>query len=559
MPDQDRPAPVPVRTTAAGYALALTAAAAAAWMTHAIQPLIGGRYPFLVFPAALFSGLVAGTFPGLACVAAYTLAASWIFIAPRGSLAIVDARALVRLVIIAGTAALVAVVGGRLRLALRRERRLRESSQREIAARTRAEEAFREAHERLAAVQGLTAALSAARSSNEVATAVFRQGLPLVRARAGAVCFQSGEKLAVTFSDDARRDYGTSPLDAPLPTTETARTGRGVWLGSAAEIDGRYPHLAKVRERWGDRAWACTPLRLEGEPLGVLGLAFREEHAFDPSERAFIASLAQLCADAFARARRHDAEHAARARAEAAEETARRAATLQDQVLAVVGHDLRTPLASITMAVAMAKRRCPPDDRLSASLDRIARSGRRMNEIIRDLLDVARARQGIGITLTHRPISADEICEQAIAELQHVHPGRSVRLCASGELRLEGDRSRLLQAVSNLVGNALQHGARDAQVSVEATGDTEGIVIRVRNGGAPIADALLEEIFEPFRRGDGAGEASGSLGLGLFVVREIAHAHGGSVSVSSDTTGTTFELRIPRTPSAAELPAHLHG
>jgi len=532
-------------------------------MTHAIQPLIGGPYPFLVFPAALFSGLVAGTLPGLACVAAYALAASWIFTAPRGSFAIADARALVRIVIIAGTAALVAVVGGRLRMALRRERRLRESSQREIAARTRAEEAFREAHERLAAVQGLTAALSAARSSNEVATAVFRQGLPLVRARAGAVCFQSGEKLAVTFSDafseDARRDYGTTPLDAHLPTTEVVRTGRGVWLGSAAEIDGRYPHLAKARERWGDRAWACTPLRLEGEPLGVLGLAFCEERPFDPSERAFIASLAQLCADAFARARRHEAEHAARARAEAAEKAARRAATLQDQVLAVVGHDLRTPLASITMAVAMAKRRCPPDDRLSASLDRIARSGRRMNEIIRDLLDVARARQGIGITLTHRPISVNEICEQAIAELQHVHPGRSVRLCASGELRLEGDRSRLLQAVSNLVGNALQHGARDAQVSVEATGDTEGVVIRVRNGGAPIPDALLEEIFEPFRRGDGAGEAGGGVGLGLFVVREIARAHGGSVSVSSDATGTTFELRIPRAPSAAELPAHLHA
>jgi signal transduction histidine kinase len=383
-----------------------------------------------------------------------------------------------------------------------------------------------------------------------------------VRARAGAVCFQSGEKLAVTFSDefseDARRDYGTLPVDAPLPTTETVRTGRGVWLGSAAEIDRRFPHLAKVRERWGDRAWACTPLRLEGEPLGVLGLAFREERAFDPSERAFIASLAQLCADAFARARRHEAEHAARARAEAAEEAARRAATLQDQVLAVVGHDLRTPLSSITMAVAMARRRSPADDRLSASLDRIARSGRRMNEIIRDLLDVARARQGIGMALTRRPISAQDVCEQAIAELQHVHPGRAVGLSVSGDLRIEGDGSRLLQAVSNLVGNALQHGAHDAQVSVEAAGDPEGIVIRVRNGGAPIPDALLDEIFEPFRRGNGADDSSGSLGLGLFVVREIARAHGGSVSVSSDPTGTTFELRILRTCST-ELPANLHG
>jgi signal transduction histidine kinase len=284
----------------------------------------------------------------------------------------------------------------------------------------------------------------------------------------------------------------------------------------------------------------------------VLALSFREERAFEAVERAFVASIAQLCAQAFSRARRHEAEQEARRRAEAAEEAARRAAALQDQVLAVVGHDLRTPLSAIVMAAGVAQQRAAADEGLAAPLARISRSARRMNEIIRDLLDVARARQGIGLTLTHRPVSAGDICAQAVAELEQIHPDRLVRLSASGDLRLEADASRLLQAISNLVGNALQHGSPEREVAVHASGDADAITVRVRNGGSPIPAEALAELFEPFRRG-GNAEGSDSLGLGLFIVREIARAHGGAVTVASDEGGTTFELRLPRgsAPSAA--------
>jgi signal transduction histidine kinase len=170
-----------------------------------------------------------------------------------------------------------------------------------------------------------------------------------------------------------------------------------------------------------------------------------------------------------------------------------------------------------------------------------------MHEIIQDLLDLARARRGIGISVSRRPASAVDVCTQAVAELQQVHPERVIRLSASGDLKLEADPSRLLQAVSNLVGNALQHGAPDADVSVEAAEELDDVVIRVRNAGSPIPEALIEDIFEPFRRGEAPGEGTAGLGLGLFIVREIARAHGGSVSASSaEGAGTTFELRLPR-------------
>jgi signal transduction histidine kinase len=291
----------------------------------------------------------------------------------------------------------------------------------------------------------------------------------------------------------------------------------------------------------------------------VLSLFFGEERTFDAAERTFIASVAQLCAQAFSRARRYETEQQARVRAEAAEEAARRAAALQDRVLAVVGHDLRTPLAAALISVALAQQRAQGVEGLAAPLARIARSVRRMNEIIRDLLDVARARQGIGMTLARRAVSVDDLCAHAVAELEQIHPGRRIRLSASGDLRVQADHSRLLQAVSNLVGNALQHGAPGSEVAVQAVGEGDAISIRVRNEGPPIPADALGELFEPFRRGERAAAGDGSLGLGLFIVREIARAHGGTVSASSDESGTTFELRIPRSAPEHEARAGAPG
>jgi signal transduction histidine kinase len=536
---------------AAGWAGAVAVALAAVWVTHASVPILERPYFFAAFPAVVAAALAWGAGPGLACVAVYTVTAAWLFLEPTGELSNARPAAVYRLALFAAAAVLVAALSGRLRTALRRERALREEAEREVAARAGAEAALRQTTERLAAVQGLTAALSAARTTDEIAAAVFRGALPLLGARAGSICVRTGpDELALLhsegFAGDARRDYAVVPLSAPLPTADAARTGRAIWLGTAADIERAYPRLAEPRRRWGDAAWACVPMTAHGRTFGVLGLSYREERSFPDAERAFVASIAHVCAQAFARADLFDAERAARARAEAAEEEARRASAFQEQVLGVVGHDLRTPLSAILMATAAAQR-AAVDERQSSALERIARSAARMSVIIRDLLDVSRARQGLGMTVSRQPISVAETCAHAVAELEAVHPGRHIRVVSDGEPRADADPSRLLQAVSNLVANALQHGARDDEVVVEVAGTATDAVVRVHNSGAPIPPEVLPAIFDPFRRAADGASSEGSVGLGLFIVREIARAHGGDVTVeSTEDAGTTFTLSFPR-------------
>jgi signal transduction histidine kinase len=246
-------------------------------------------------------------------------------------------------------------------------------------------------------------------------------------------------------------------------------------------------------------------------------------------------------------------EREARLRAEAAEREARAGAELQEQLLGVLGHDLRNPLSSIRMsAAAIARRGDLPDPVVSATA-RIARSAERMTGMISDLLDVTRARRGLGVALERTAVRLDEVCRRAAEELQQVHPGRAIEVAVGGAAVVHGDPSRLGQVVSNLLSNALQHGAPGSAVRLEITGSAGEVSVSVHNAGTPIPEESLPHVFEPFRR---AGE-QGGLGLGLFIVREIVRAHGGSIEVRSDARdGTTFRAVLPR---AAEGLAALVG
>jgi signal transduction histidine kinase len=136
------------------------------------------------------------------------------------------------------------------------------------------------------------------------------------------------------------------------------------------------------------------------------------------------------------------------------------------------------------------------------------------------------------------------LVRRAVAELAAVHPTREIRLAVPEEVAVSADPDRLGQVLTNLVGNALQHSPPAARVSVEVEEDSGAVAIGVHNEGPPIEADLLPEIFEPFHRGHG-GEG-GSLGLGLFIVREVVRAHGGEVTVRSRAgEGTTFTVRLP--------------
>jgi two-component system, sensor histidine kinase and response regulator len=218
---------------------------------------------------------------------------------------------------------------------------------------------------------------------------------------------------------------------------------------------------------------------------------------------------------------------------------------LNEELMAVVGHDLREPLNVILMTAAVLGNNAQ-DPKAAAVAARLQASGTRMARIIDELLDLARARLGGGIPVERRPTDLLEVAQRAVAELEATNPTRSIRIEQRGNLGGQWDSARLEQVVSNLVGNALVHGSLDQPVRVDLNGTGEQATLSVHSGGH-IPSEVLPRLFQPFHAGAGRRGRGGGLGLGLYIVQQIARAHGGSVDVTSDpATGTTFRVRLPR-------------
>jgi signal transduction histidine kinase len=441
------------------------------------------------------------------------------------------------------------------------------------AARARADAAeaqVRRLAEQLAGSQEVTAALVSATRVDDVLEAIIDKGLRALGARAGMVKLPDEDEFRVVaargYTEPVLAPYRRTSLEVRTPNADAFRTGEAVWLGSRHAIRAAYPEVVTIAERNGDEAWASIPLRVRDRVLGVLGLSFGLPMRFDPDDRAFIVSLARKCGDALERARLHEAERAARAeaeslalarsraleleesartRAEAAEAEARRIGAVQEQLMAVVGHDLRTPLSVITLGAKMLERQ-ELDEGAARTVRRIEKSAARMSAMIRDLLDFGRARRGQGIPFEPADVDVVEAVRGAVVEARAAHPHREVRFGAERELRLNADAERVAQVTTNLVVNALEHGAPGEAVTVTLASGTEGVELAVHNAGAPIPEVVQTRLFEPFVRG-GDDAAGGHLGLGLFIVREIVRAHRGTVDVRSrEGEGTTFVVRLPR-------------
>jgi signal transduction histidine kinase len=410
--------------------------------------------------------------------------------------------------------------------------------------RTRAaEREARAATERVTRLQHFTAALSSAVTMKDVARVLVEQGLEQFGARAvGIMWAMRSSRLDFVFG------HGVSEpefrmLDAAarrgerLPVRDAVLGRKAIWLETAEELRARYPVLEPLRALRGETGCAVVPLVVGERCPGVIGFTFDRARRLAAAERAFVETLAQLSAQAFDRARLFEAEQEARREAE-------RARKAQEQLMAVVGHDLRTPLSSIRIAAWLLAKRGDLTPEQAGTVKLMASSAGRMSALLRDLLDLDRARHGLGVALDRERVDLGELAERTI--LEFTDGAARLTLAASGDLALDGDPGRLAQVLSNLVGNALQHGA-GTPVKVALAGGEGAVVVTVHNGGPPIPAELLPEVFEPFRRGAAPGARRGSVGLGLFIVREIVRAHGGAVEVHSTAdAGTTFTVRLPR-------------
>lgn len=226
-----------------------------------------------------------------------------------------------------------------------------------------------------------------------------------------------------------------------------------------------------------------------------------------------------------------------------------RARRAREMFLAVLGHDLRTPLGAVVMASEYLVTGGELTERDLRLATRIRSSGQRMKDLVNDLLDFTRCRLGEGIPVTPVRTSFGAIATEVVEEIRAAHPECELRCDVRGAMQGNWDAGRLWQALSNLVENAVFHGG-GGTVRFSVTAEGGDVVATVHNAGTTISAEDQERIFDPFEHCARAGAGQrpgGGLGLGLYIAREIAVAHGGSITVSSSPgSGTTFALRVPR-------------
>ena len=341
---------------------------------------------------------------------------------------------------------------------------------------------------------------------------------------------------ADTMDVTALRDHAKQMLEAIARDIETSQTGEEQDLKSRGLAANQDAHSA---------AAVHGALRQHGGfDLGQLVAEFR----------ALRASVLRIwlakegfgdAATAYEVARFNEAIDQALAESVATYST--ELARSRDTFLAILGHDLRTPLGAMWGAVEILAKSTKPAAQ-AAAYAAANRSLGSMGTMIRDLLDYTRTRLGKGIPIAPDTANLERVCEASVQEMSLAHPGASFALTAEGDTTGAFDRERMHQVVSNLLGNAVQHAEPGSQVVLRAGIEDEMLWFGVTNRGPLIAPERLHSIFDPLvQLVPGEDARASNMGLGLFIAREIVRAHGGKIEASSSAEeGTTFAVKLPR-------------
>jgi signal transduction histidine kinase len=222
----------------------------------------------------------------------------------------------------------------------------------------------------------------------------------------------------------------------------------------------------------------------------------------------------------------------------------------KEMFLAILGHDLRSPLTAVIMASQFMLETGELAEPHLTLTTRIARSAKRMNKMVGDLLDFTRSRLGSGVAISRANVDIGKVAGDAVEEMSAAHPESVFEFKTSGDLQGNWDAARISQVLANLLGNAVQHGSEKTPISVTAQGQPKEVLLRVHNRGPAIPRSELHGIFSPLKRlkaGEAPAHDSSNLGLGLYIAERIVTAHGGTIDVSStDEAGTSFAVHLPR-------------
>jgi len=217
-------------------------------------------------------------------------------------------------------------------------------------------------------------------------------------------------------------------------------------------------------------------------------------------------------------------------------------------LLGMLGHDMRSPLNTI-QATASYLAALNAGTKVTEAASVLIRSGAAMKALLDDLVDFGRTKLGLGINISLANIDLAALCADELEQLRRANPGRQLALEVAGDTRGRWDGARLQQLLRNLVSNAIKYGAPDAPIHVVLTGGKTDMRLEVRNSGPTIEESIADQIFHPLTRGpaqDSSHSTESGLGLGLYIVREVAVAHGGEVAVRSERGETVFAVSLPR-------------
>ncbi len=400
---------------------------------------------------------------------------------------------------------------------------------------------------RAARLLRVAAALGNVCTIDEVCDVLLSRGIPLLDAARGYVAQNVDGVMQVIatrgFTQEGDSWLRSVRIDDEAPVAYVIRTGRSVWITSAAEYTRRFastlPHIALVSPT---HAHVSLPLRQRGAVIGAMGFSFAHPTAFGVADRAFTRILAHLASDALVRASTLDGERSRRESAEAA-------IRAREEVLRIVAHDLRNPLNLVAMTAQVLEEIDLPAERQRELLRGVHRATRRMNRLIQDLLDAARIESGT-LSLSLSDVDVDSLLEQTEEMFSSDASARGiifrveraptpVRLCADGD--------RLLQVLGNLVANALKFVSRGNSVTVRAVPTSRGVELRVSDNGPGIGAEERERLFDRYWQAD--ARDSRGLGLGLAIVKRLVEAHGGTVAVESEPgCGASFAVQLPLAP-----------
>jgi signal transduction histidine kinase len=336
--------------------------------------------------------------------------------------------------------------------------------------------------------------------------------------------FHAARVVLLVGHDDGWRDLvSEQPFPIIVPDGD-----RPVHFSTAEAIGAAYPELAPAALQ----AASVVPL-LARERIGVLVLGYDHERELDIADQGLLADIARQIAHAVERARLHDATEAS--------------SRAKDEFLAMLGHELRNPLAPILTAVQLMRLR--GTDQFVKERTVIERQATHLARLVDDLLDISRIARG-KIELQRCPTELMTVVAQALEQVSPAidERGHEVQVRISSDLAVDADAARLAQVFANVIGNAVKYTARGGRIDVSARPSPGRVAIVVRDNGRGIAAELLPRVFELFVQGEqGMDRAHGGLGIGLGLARRLVEMHGGTIRADSDGPGcgSAFTIELP--------------